>query len=66
QDGYGLLGGRITLAPKDANWEVAMYGSNLTNELYLNGGASSLDSFGIIEGYYGLPTEWGIATKLKF
>ncbi len=66
QDGYGLLGGRITLTPKDANWEVALYGSNLTNELYLIGGASTLDSFGIVEGYYGLPTEWGIATKLKF
>ncbi len=66
QDGYGLLGGRITLTPGDANWEVALYGKNLTNELYLVGGASTLDSFGIVEGYYGLPTEWGIATKFKF
>ncbi len=66
QDGYGLLGGRITLTPNNANWEVALYGKNLTDELYLIGGASTLDSFGIVEGYYGLPTEWGIATKFKF
>ncbi|MCF6221146.1 MAG: TonB-dependent receptor [Robiginitomaculum sp.] len=66
QDGYGLLGGRITLAPKGANWEVALYGKNLTDELYLVGGGDTLDSFGTVEGYYGLPSEWGIATKLKF
>ncbi|MCF6220701.1 MAG: TonB-dependent receptor [Robiginitomaculum sp.] len=66
QDGYGLLGGRITLTPEDANWEVAIFGKNLTDELYLVGGLTTLDSFGIVEGTYGLPSEWGIATKLKF
>jgi len=66
QDGYGLLGGRITLTPQDANWEVAIYGKNLTDELYLVGGLTVLDSFGTVEGSYGLPSEWGIATKLKF
>ncbi len=66
QDGYGLLGGRIALTPKDANWEVALYGKNLTDELYLVGGGDTLDSFGTVEGYYGLPSEWGIVTKLKF
>ncbi len=66
QDGYGLLGGRIILSPESENWEVALYGTNLTNELYLQGGLTTLDSFGIVEGTYGLPAEWGIATKLKF
>jgi len=66
QDGYGLLNGRITLTPADQNWEIALYGTNLTDELYLQGGLTTLDSFGIVEGTYGLPSEWGIATKLKF
>ncbi len=66
QDGYGLLNGRITLTPADQNWEIALYGTNLTDELYLQGGLTTLDSFGMVEGTYGLPSEWGIATKLKF
>ncbi len=66
QDGYGLLNARVTLTPVNANWEVALYGKNLTDELYLQGGLTTLDSFGIVEGSYGLPSEWGIVTKLKF
>jgi len=66
QDGYGLLNGRITLTPNDSNWEIALYGTNLTDELYLQGGLTTLDSFGTVEGTFGLPAEWGIATKLKF
>ncbi|MBL4852884.1 MAG: TonB-dependent receptor [Robiginitomaculum sp.] len=66
QDGYGLLGGRLILTPDGGNWEVALFGTNLTNELYLQGGLATLDSFGAVEGTFGLPSEWGIATKLKF
>jgi len=66
QDGYGLLSARMTLSPHNSNWEVAVYGTNITNELYLQAGLTTLDSFGIVEGSYGLPAEWGIATKFKF
>lgn len=31
---YGLLGGRIALSAPDANWELALWGRNLTDELY--------------------------------
>ncbi|MBL4617183.1 MAG: TonB-dependent receptor [Robiginitomaculum sp.] len=66
QDAYGLLSARMTLSPHNANWEVTVYGTNITNELYLQAGLTTLDSFGIVEGSYGLPAEWGIATKFKF
>jgi len=66
QDGYGLLSARMTLRPQASNWEVTLYGTNITNELYLQSGLTTLDSFGIVEGSYGLPSEWGISTKLKF
>lgn len=66
QDGYGLLGARITLSPRDGNWEVSAYGKNLTNELYLISGLTTLDSFGVVEATYGLPVEWGVSSKLKF
>lgn len=66
QDGYGLLNGRVTLASSRSDWEISLYGKNLTNELYLLSGVTTLDSFGTVEGSYGLPLEWGIATKLRF
>ncbi len=66
QDGYGLLNARITLTPVNSNWEITLFGKNLTDELYLHGGLTTLTSFGIVEGTYGLPVEWGIATKLRF
>ncbi|VAV88800.1 TonB-dependent receptor, partial [hydrothermal vent metagenome] len=66
QDGYGLLNGRVTLASSSSDWEISLYGKNLTNELYLQSGLTTLDSFGIVEGSYGLPLEWGIATKIRF
>ncbi len=66
QDGYGLLSARMTLRPENANWEVTVYGTNITNELYLQAGLTTLDSFGIVEGSYGLPAEWGITTLFRF
>jgi iron complex outermembrane recepter protein len=34
EDAYGLLDGRVTLAPEDANWSLSFWGKNLTDELY--------------------------------
>jgi iron complex outermembrane receptor protein len=36
EDGYGLLDARISVAPLDAPWNVAIYGKNLTDEEYRN------------------------------
>lgn len=66
QSGYGLLGGRIILVPASENWEAVIWGTNLTDELYLQGGLSTLDSFGVVEGSYGLPSEWGVGVKMNF
>jgi len=44
QEGFGLLSGRIALTPSDENWELAIFGNNLTNKTY--------DTFGSV---YGLP-----------
>lgn len=44
QEGFGLLSGRIALTPNNDRWELAIFGNNLTNEVY--------DTFGSV---YGLP-----------
>lgn len=37
QDGYYLLGARVTLNGADNRWSVAIFGNNLTNTQYSNG-----------------------------
>lgn len=44
QGSFGLLSGRIALTPANERWELAIFGNNLTNEVY--------DTFGSV---YGLP-----------
>jgi iron complex outermembrane receptor protein len=38
QEAYGLLNARLTYTPSDARWRVAVYGTNLTDEYYMNSG----------------------------
>ncbi len=38
QEAYGLLNARLTYAPADARWRLAVYGTNLTDEYYMNSG----------------------------
>ena len=34
EDSYGLLDARVALQSAEARWEVALFGKNLTDELY--------------------------------
>ncbi len=66
QDGFGLLSARIVYrAPGDA-WEFAVFGTNLTDELYLTNGIEALAVFGTADGVYGRPREWGASAKFNF
>ena len=38
QEAYGLLSARMTYAPADGNWDIALHGSNLTDEYYQTSG----------------------------
>ncbi len=57
-----LFNARISLLSSDQHWEVAMFGRNLTDEVYLTSGVSTT-SFGIVEGVYGRPQEYGMTVK---
>jgi len=35
---YGILNGRLVYEPAGADWTVALWGRNLTDEYYINGG----------------------------
>ena len=40
---YGLLNARIVYQPANRAWQVALFGTNLTNEWYVNGGFDAGD-----------------------
>lgn len=65
QDDLGLLGARLLFAPTQAPWEVAIFGSNLTDESYLESGFNT-GAFGLDIGVAGRPREWGIEATWRF
>jgi iron complex outermembrane receptor protein len=65
QGGYGLLNARFSYTFANDALTFSAFGTNLTNTLYLlSGNASS--GFGLAEGAYGRPREWGISAGYKF
>lgn len=61
---YGLLSARVTYLPS-ANWEVSLFGTNLTNEYYQLGGF--LARFGgVNQGTVARPREIGLTTRYRF
>jgi iron complex outermembrane recepter protein len=66
QAGYALLNARITWDSPEETWSVALSGTNLADELYLNGALDFFESLGTNEGNYGRPREWAIAVKRRF
>ncbi len=60
---YGLLDARVSLAPKDANWEVSLFGKNVTDELYR---VNVIPFFGEEVSQYGAPRTYGIDMSWKF
>jgi iron complex outermembrane receptor protein len=66
QDGFGLLNARIALEDAAEKWEVAVFGTNLTDEHYITGGVGGLDAIGLDEAQYARPREWGVSLTYRF
>lgn len=64
-DGYGLLNARLSYTLPGRALTLAVFGSNLTNTLYLVSGNVS-GAFGLAEASYGRPREWGMSASWKF
>ena len=63
QPAYALVNARLTY--EAANWSIAIYGTNLTDERYLNSGFYS-DSFLLEFVTLGRPREYGLTVNVKF
>jgi len=64
QSGFGLLNARIVFRPSD-KWELAIFGTNLTDERYTDGGFMS-PLLQVDDGTIGRPIEWGASVRFEF
>ena len=65
QDGYGLINARLAWASQSTDWEIALFGTNLGDEEYLEHGFSAA-AFGVTVGVAGRPREWGLSVRRRF
>jgi len=63
---YGVLSARIVYAPARANWRLSVYGTNLTDEWYVDGGTDAGLSQGIDIATIGRPREVGVGVQFTF
>lgn len=61
-----LTNARVAWLSTSEQWEVALYGDNLTDEEYFNGKLNLVGFFGREQGNPGIPRTWGISFKRTF
>lgn len=64
EDAYTLVGGRISLSPAEENWELALWGKNLTDKEYRI--TANHDGLASWTETYGAPMSWGIDFNYQF
>ena len=62
---FGLLNARLVYRAPTREWEVAVFGGNLTDELYLQGGFNPA-ILGLDYSHIARPREAGVSLKLFF
>ena len=63
EDAYGLLDARVALSPPSAPWAVAVWGKNITDELYRT---NIISFFGEEVSQFGVPRTYGVDFSWKF
>jgi iron complex outermembrane receptor protein len=66
EPGYGVLNARLVYEPSNEAWQLAVFGTNLTNEWYVNGGFDHSLFLGYDIGQIGRPREVGIGLRFTF
>ena len=65
QESFGLLNARLVYRAPNRDWELAAFGTNLTDEFYMNGGFSPV-VIGKDYAQIGRPREAGVTLKVFF
>ena len=62
---YGILNARVVLDLDGGAWQVSLFGTNLTDEWYVNGGNDFGFLFGLDRATIGRPRELGIGVQFR-
>lgn len=60
---YGLIDARVSLAPREAKWQVSAYGKNLDDKLYR---VNIIHFFGEEVSQFGAPRTFGVDVSFSF
>ena len=59
-DSYTLVDGRISLYSEGGDWELALWGKNLTEDDYFQW-SLLVDTFGMMQDIYNAPRTFGVS-----
>jgi iron complex outermembrane receptor protein len=63
---YGILNARMVYEPAEGNWSLAVWGTNLGDEQYVNGGFDARQVWGYDFAVIGRPREVGASLSVRF
>jgi iron complex outermembrane receptor protein len=66
EPGYGILNARFVYEPSDRRYSIEVWGKNLLNELYINGGFDTRDTWGYDFSIVGRAREVGVGLSFSF
>jgi iron complex outermembrane receptor protein len=66
QDSYSLVDAYVTYVGAEENWEVSLFGKNLTDERYIVSGFANGLTQGRATANLGRPREWGLSLIYRF
>ncbi len=66
QEGFGLVNVRLTFERMNSGWQLALFGTNLTDERYMTTGIEALGFANFAAAQWGRPREWGLSLKYSF
>ena len=66
EPGYGIVNARLVYEPADRNYSVELWGRNLTDSFYVNGGFDTHDTWGYDFSIIGRAREVGVSLGFEF
>ncbi len=63
---YGIFNARLMYEPEDANWQLSVWGTNFSDEQYVNGGFDARQVWGYDFATIGRPREVGASLNVRF
>jgi len=63
---YGVFNSRVVYTPSEGNWSATVWGTNLTDEQYVNGGFDTRFVWGYDFSVIGRSREVGVGLNVNF